>query len=127
MMCATADGEAILFLITGSGTVALIRLECKRKTASIIITDISTFVPRNHLLRKINELVDFNFIYEKMSPYYSKTGHPSVDPVCMIKMLIIGYLYGIKSERRLEEEVTFNLAYRYCKAISLNQQPCEDN
>jgi len=67
----------------------------------IIIMDIGALVPENHLLRKIEQHIEFNFIYEKAAPYYSAFGRPSVDPVCMIKMLLAGYLYGTKSERRL--------------------------
>jgi transposase len=79
----------------------------------MIVIDIGTLVPENHLLRKINKDVDFDFIYEETAPYYSNSGRPSVDPVCMIKMLLVGYLYGIKSERRLTEDVTLNIAYRW--------------
>ena len=79
----------------------------------MIIMDIEEFIPKNHLLKKINKHIDFNFIYEKAAPYYSKTGRPSIDPVCQTKMLLVGYLYGIKSERRLVEDVALNLAYRW--------------
>ena len=65
------------------------------------------------LLRRIKDCVNFDFIYEKAAPYYSDVGRKSsIDPVILIKMLLIGYLYRIKSERRLEEEVSLNLAYR---------------
>ena len=77
------------------------------------VIDIDAMVPKNHLLRKIQGCLQFNFIYEKTQDLYAQTGRPSVDPVLLIKMLLIGYLYGIKSERRLEEEVSLNLAYRW--------------
>jgi ISPsy22, transposase len=57
--------------------------------------------------------------YEKAVPYYSPVGRKSIDPVVLIKMLLIGYLYGIKSERRLEEEVSLNLAYHWFCGIDL--------
>jgi len=85
----------------------------KDSQMQLIVMDIESLIPKNHLLRKIEQLIDFGFIYEKLESYYSKIGRPSIDPVCMIKMLIIGYLYGIKSERRLEEEITLNIAYRW--------------
>jgi len=85
----------------------------KDSQLQLMVLDIETLIPKNHLLREIDRLIDFSFIYEKLEPYYSKVGRPSIDPVCMIKMLIIGYLYGIKSERRLEEEITLNIAYRW--------------
>jgi len=70
-------------------------------------------IPKDHLLRKIKEKIDFDFIYEEAKDYYSTIGRPSIDPVCLIKMLLVGYLYGIRSERRLEEEITLNMAYRW--------------
>ena len=77
------------------------------------VVDLEELIPENHLLKKINRAIDFNFIYDITRPYYSDKGRPSIDPVCMIKMLLIGYLYGIRSERRLEEETTLNIAYRW--------------
>lgn len=79
----------------------------------LLILDLDSMIPENHLLRQIKNSVNFDFIYEKASSFYSHTGRKSIDPVVMIKMLLIGYLYGIKSERRLEEEVSLNLAYRW--------------
>ena len=79
----------------------------------MIVMDICELIPQKHLLKQIDKYVNFDFIYEKAMPYYSKLGRKSIDPVCMIKMLLVGYLYGIKSERRLEEEITLNLAYRW--------------
>ena len=79
----------------------------------LVILDIDSMIPEDHLLRRIKNCVNFDFIYEKAAPYYSHVGRKSIDPVVLIKMLLIGYLYRIKSERRLEEEVSLNLAYRY--------------
>lgn len=79
----------------------------------MMILDMEDLIPANHLLRRINEAMSFNFIYEILAPYYPSNGRPSVDPVSMFKMLLIGYLYGVKSERRLVEEVQLNLAYRW--------------
>lgn len=85
----------------------------------MVILDIDSMIPEDHLLRRIKNCVNFDFIYEKASPYYSHFGRKSIDPVVLIKMLLIGYLYGIKSERRLEEEVSLNLAYRWFCGIDL--------
>lgn len=68
-------------------------------------------VPKDHLLRKINEAIDFSFIYPMVKDYYSHTGAPSVDPVVVFKMSLIGYLYDIVSERRLCEGISLNMAY----------------
>ena len=83
--------------------------------------DMESLIPENHLLRKIDRIISFEFIYDLLAPYYPSIGHPSVDPVCMFKMLLVGYLYGIKSERRLEEEVWFNLAYRWFCGFELDE------
>ena len=71
----------------------------------MVFVDMESMIPENHLLRKIDRVISFKFIYDLLAPYYPSIGRPSVDPVCMFKMLLVGYLYGIKSERRLEEEV----------------------
>jgi len=70
-------------------------------------------VPQDHFLRKVAEVVDFSFVRNKVKHLYSHTGKPSVDPVVLIKIMLIGYLYGIVSERRLMQEIQVNLAYRY--------------
>jgi transposase len=69
-------------------------------------------VPRDHLLRSIDRFVDLGGMREHLRPYYSEMGRPSIDPELMIRMLIIGYCMGIRSERRLCDEVHLNLATR---------------
>src|SRR3546814_12267468 len=69
-------------------------------------------VPADHLLRSIDRFVELGDIREHLRPYYSDTGRPSIDPELMIRMLIIGYCMGNRSERRLCEEVPLNLAFR---------------
>lgn len=78
-------------------------------------------MPQEHFLRDLDRCVDFNFIYDKVEALYSNTGRPSVDPVMLIKMMLIGYLYGIESERRLEREVRVNIAYRWFLGIELDE------
>ena len=87
---------------------------------AMVFVDIESLIPETHLLRKIERMVSFNFIYDLLAPYYPATGRPSVDPVSMFKMLLIGYLYGIKSERRLVEEVQLNIAYRWFCGFELD-------
>jgi transposase len=70
-------------------------------------------VPADHLLRSIDRFVDLSGIRRHLRPFYSEIGRPSIDPELMIRMLIIGYCFGIRSERRLCEEVHLNLAYRW--------------
>ncbi len=76
-------------------------------------------VPRDHLLRGIDAVFDFGGTRKSLEPYYSSTGRPSIDPELMIRMLLIGYLFGIRSERRLCEEVHLNLAYRWFCRLGL--------
>lgn len=78
----------------------------------LVVMDLEDLIPEKHLLRGIDLEIDFSFIYTILQPYYSPNGRPSGDPVCMFKMLLVGYLYGIKSERRLVEEIQLNIAYR---------------
>ena len=65
---------------------------------------IEDLMPKEHFLRDLDKLVDFEFVYEKVEQLYSNTGRPSIDPVVIVKMLLLGYLYGIDSERKLEQE-----------------------
>ena len=89
---------------------------------SIIILDLSELIPENHLLRKINQMISFDFIYDFVAPYYPTNGRPSVDPVSMFKMLLVEYLYGVKSERRLVQEVQLNIAYRWFCGFELTDK-----
>jgi transposase len=68
-------------------------------------------VPSDHLLRKINRFVDLSGPRAHLGPYYSDVGRPSIDPELMMRMLIVGYCFGVRSERRLCEEVHLNLAW----------------
>lgn len=76
-------------------------------------------VPANHLLRGIDQFLDLSQLHAHLAPHYSHTGRPSIDPVLMIRMLIVGYCFGIRSERRLCEEVHLNLAYRWFCRLGL--------
>ena len=73
-------------------------------------------VPDDHLVRKIDAVLDLSWVYAELAPHYPTLGRPSIDPVLMIRMLIIGYVFGLRSERLLCREVQVNLAYRwFCK------------
>jgi transposase len=78
--------------------------------------DLDKVVPADHLVRQIDGFLDLTWVHKELAPYYSHTGRPSIDPVLMIRMLILGYVFAIRSERRLCSEVQVNLAYRwFCK------------
>ena len=78
-------------------------------------------VPSDHMLRSVDRFVDLSGIRQHLAPFYSKTGRPSVDPELMIRMLLIGYIMGIRSERRLCEEVHLSLAYRWFRRLDLTR------
>ena len=76
-------------------------------------------IPPDHLLRAIDRFLDLSELRTHLAPYYSHTGRPSIDPVLLIRMLIVGYCFGIRSERRLCEELHLNLAYRWFCRLGL--------
>ena len=79
-------------------------------------------VPENHLLRRIDAVLDLNWLRGELAPHYSHTGCPSVDPELLIRMLIVGYCYSIRSERRLCQEIDMNLAYRWFCRLGLEDR-----
>ncbi len=79
-------------------------------------------VPADHLLRRIDAVLDLSWLRGELAPYYSHTGCPSVDPELMIRMLLIGYCYSIRSERRLCQEVAMNMAYRWFCRLGLEDR-----
>lgn len=89
------------------------------KQYQFMFVNLDDFVPQDHLLRVIKQTIDFSFIYDKVKDLYSPVGRRSVDPVLLIKMLLLGYWYGITSERKLEQEVKMNLAYRWFLGLDL--------
>ena len=79
-------------------------------------------IPADHLLRSIDRFVELGGLRRELAPFYSSIGRPSVDPELTIRMLIVGYCFGIRSERRLCEEVHLNLAYRWFCRLGLDGQ-----
>ena len=79
-------------------------------------------IPEDHLLRLIDRYVDFGFVREGLTSFYSSTGRPSIDPEVLLRLLLVGYLYGITSERRLLEEVRMHLAYRWFTRLDFSQE-----
>ena len=80
-------------------------------------------VPENHFLRKVDRAVDFSFIYNLCAPLYcADNARPTVDPEILFRMLLVGYLYGIKSEARLEEEINYNIAYKWFCGLDLTDK-----
>jgi len=81
-------------------------------------------IPARHLLRRINPIVTSVLadLREKLKPFYSEAGRPSIDPELMLRMLIVGYCYGIRFERKLCEEVELHLAYRWFCRLALDDK-----
>lgn len=96
------------------------RSESKQMKMSFVTLE--ELMPQEHFLRDLDKFVDFDFIYDNVADLYSNTGRPSIDPVVMIKMLLIGYIYGIDSERKLEQEITVNIAYRWFLGIDFDER-----
>jgi len=82
---------------------------------------LESHVPGDHLLRGIDRCLDLSELRQQLAPYYSHTGRPSIDPELMVRMLLVGYSFGIRSERRLCEEVHLNLAYRWFCRLGLQE------
>ena len=82
---------------------------------------LSKRVPEDHFLRKVANVVNLRFVRKLVKPYYSHTGQPSIDPVVLFKMMLIGYFYGITSERRLAEELSLNIAFMWYLGYDLDE------
>ena len=95
----------------------------KEKQQGMEVVILEQMVPENHLLRKIDRSIDFSFINKLCAPLYSENvGRPAVDPEILFRMLFVGYLYGIRSERRLEEEINYNFAYKWFCGLGLTEK-----
>src|SRR5215472_7326014 len=79
-------------------------------------------VPADHLVREIAGVLDLSWVHGELAPYYSPLGRPSIDPVLMIRMLIVGYVFAIRSERGLCRERQVNLAYRWFCGLSIEDK-----
>src|SRR6202040_3360226 len=79
-------------------------------------------IPEDHLLRLIDQHVELSFVRERLKGLYSSTGRPSIDPEVLLRLLLVGYLYGITSERRLMEEVRMHLAYRWFSRLGFERE-----
>jgi len=96
-------------------------LGSKQETQAALFYEFSLedHVPQDHLLRSIDRFGDLSSIRAHLADFYSHTGRPSIDPELRIQMLLVGYCFGIRSKRRLCDEVHFNLAYRWFCRLDL--------
>ncbi|MDX5591932.1 transposase, partial [Pseudovibrio sp. SPO723] len=87
------------------------------------MVSLESLVPSDHLLRKIEAVIDFDFIHERVADLYcADNGRPALDPVMMFKALFLGYLFGIRSERQLVREIEVNVAYRWFLRLQLTDK-----
>jgi len=93
------------------------------KQMKFMYINLDALVPNDHFLRKLSSKIDFSFIYDKVSDLYSEKGRPSVDPELLIKSILIGFLYGIDSERKLEQEIKVNMAFKWFLGLDIDENP----
>src|SRR6476660_6034276 len=84
--------------------------------------NLEVVVPDDHLVRAIARVLDLSWVRAGLAPHYSHTGRPSIDPVLMIRMLVVGYVFAIRSERALCREVQLNLAYRWFCGLGIESK-----
>src|ERR1700748_2830149 len=96
---------------------------CKGEQGQLFYAfDPESVVPEDHQVRRIAVVLNLSWVRAKLAPYYSHTGRPSIDPELMIRMLILGYVFAIRSERALCREVQVNLAYRWFCGLGLEDK-----
>jgi transposase len=103
----------MLCWITILGGVLIMMGQHTRSEALFYYFRLEDQVPESHLLRLIEKHISFGFVRERLKASYSETGRPSIDPELLLRILLIGYLYGITSERKLVEELRMHLAWRW--------------
>lgn len=78
-------------------------------------------IPQNHLLKMINRAIDFSFVEQETRKFYSQIGRPGISPIMLFKMMLVGFLYDI-SDRRLEEEINLNIAFKWFVGLDIDQK-----
>ena len=82
---------------------------------------LEAMVPKNHFLRQVDKVLDLRFVRKLVKQHYGTTSNPSIDPVVLIKMMLIGYFYNITSERQLAAQIQLNLAYRWYVGYDIDE------
>jgi transposase len=111
----------LLWIAIGGG-VRLMMGQHARSESLFYYFRLEDQVPENHLLRLIDEHIDLSFVRGRLKDSYSDTGRPSIDPELLLRMVLIGYLYGISSERKLVDELRMHLARRWFTGLGLDQE-----
>jgi transposase len=110
----------MLWFIAMLGGLLLMMGQRSRSEALFYYFRLEDQVPENHLLRLIDRHIDF--VRTKLKDFYSDTGRPSIDPELLLRILLVGYLYGITSERKLVEELRMHLAWRWFTGLGFDQE-----
>jgi transposase len=113
---------AMLFPVAILGGLLIMMGQHSRSEALFYYFRLEDQVPETHLLRLIEKHISFAFVREKLKASYSDTGRPSIDPELLLRILLIGYLYGITSERKLVEELRMHLAWRWFTGLGFDQE-----
>ncbi len=122
-LCSPQTLDKVLAILPGFCLYSSMIKRKSEQQSRIELVTIESLVPKEHLLRKIDKAIDFRFIYEKVEKLYcADNGRPAVDPVVLFKMLFIGYLFGIRSEQRLVQEIEVNVAYRWFLGFTLTDK-----
>jgi len=111
----------LLFTITFGGLLLMMGHQARTESLFYYFR-LEDQVPKNHLLRLIDRHVNFEFIRAKLKDRYSDAGRPSIDPELLLRMLLVGYLYGVTSERKLVEELRMHLAWRWFTGLGFDQE-----
>jgi len=112
----------MLCLIAMLGGLLLMMGRQTRSESLFYYFRLEDHIPENHLLRLIDHHVSFDFVRDKLRESYSETGRPSIDPEVLLRILLIGYLYGITSERKLVEELRMHLAWRWFTGLGFDEE-----
>jgi transposase len=111
----------LLFIFTLGGLLLMVGHQ-SRSEALFYYFRLEDQVPENHLLRLIDRHVSFDFVRAKLKTSYSDAGRPSIDPELLLCMLLVGYLYGVTSERKLVDELRMHLAWRWFTGLGFDQE-----
>jgi transposase len=125
VFAATSIGASVLpmlFFIAIHGGLLIMMGQHARSESLFYYFRMEDQVPENHLLRLIDRHIRFDFVREKLKDSYSDTGRPSIDPELLLRILLIGYLDGVTSERKLVEELEMHLAWRWFTGLSFDQE-----
>src|ERR1700746_3821301 len=111
-----------MLLILIVGVLLIMMGQHDRSEALFYYFRLEDHIPGNHLLRLIDKHISFGFVRERLRASYSDTGRPSIDPELLLRIVLIGYLYGITSERKLVEELRMHLAWRWFTGLGFDQE-----